>query len=851
MGNRYVAILFFLLIGFSASAQIRMMPATTNPVLSRASYEEEAAQAAEVEAFTGRPMEEPGTTFRGPCPSFDDGTNYLFPGDTIAIFVDTTFLNGGVGATITLVECDPVDAGVANLDTTSLRYIANTGIDSGTDTLCVEFCPTEGDCFNFIYPVVVKRPGTSYQLAEVELNAGEFLPELCVDETVLPGALQCNRIIDCGDLYAGEGQQVAYFTTYQEPVGCIRYKAGQFAGLDEVCVVLCDEFTVCDTFLIPFRIVSDTLSLPFFDDFSYAGPYPDFEYWLDRNVFVNNTMAANPPSVGMATFDGLNRRGGVYPTQFGTADRLTSKYIDLSNPSGEVVLKFYLAPKGFGLYPNGTDSLFVEFRDQSGDWIKTAAFGGIEGDIPLDSVPAFNFVSVKVDDPAFLYDGFQFRFTNLVSPGGLFDLWHLDYVYLNDNEDESANFEDLAFMIPPSNLLENYTSMPWSHFEDFVADEFAGTTFESGFYNHFDQTVSITESAIRLRETTTDFSFTGAENVVDGVDANFLSQKPELREKVIDGLITAGYEDDLESQFSGAEEVQLELLYEFDQDSQDPLFLRNDTVRSYTIFDNYFAYDDGSAESYLYFENPQGVNPSMAVRFRSNIEDSLRAIQFHFPHVNGNVSNQLFNMQVWVGSLEGDPAFEAIFLNPVYPDTKFDTLQGYTTYRLQNILGELTPVYLPAQTDFYVSFQQATVINDGIPLGFDLNNQNEQEIWIDLGPGWSPLTIEAPAFKGSVMIRPVVGDFTPPNTPVTEVLPDLTEQVVLYPNPTTGFVRISGLEDPQDWNYRLLDGMGRTLQQGRVESELQFSNFVPGSYFLQMIHPEEGHLLTKRLVILR
>ncbi|MCB0682033.1 MAG: hypothetical protein KDC32_14155, partial [Saprospiraceae bacterium] len=64
-----------------------------------------------------------------------------------------------------------------------------------------------------------------------------------------------------------------------------------------------------------------------------------------------------------------------------------------------------------------------------------------------------------------------------------------------------------------------------------------------------------------------------------------------------------------------------------------------------------FAYDDGSAESFLFFDNPQNDNPSLAVKFHTNVADTLRAVQMHFPHVNGNAEEQLFNLYVWVGSL--------------------------------------------------------------------------------------------------------------------------------------------------------------------------------------------------------
>ncbi|MBR9920740.1 MAG: T9SS type A sorting domain-containing protein [Bacteroidetes bacterium] len=853
MRNQYFAILLLLLGSLPLQGQIGFQPIPSYDELKRANQQELQQQAEELEFFTGIPagklnLEPPATELRAPCPNFDETTYYLLPGEEVNIFVDTFGLGGGPNASLTLITCDPVDAGTAALDTTSLSYTANMGIDSGVDTLCIEFCPEEGDCFTLTYPVVVRRAGTSYTLAEVPLAAGEFLPEYCLDETLLPGDLACSRLIDCGDTYDGDGRQTVYFTSYIPNSSCIRYKASQFAGIDEVCVVLCDEFTVCDTFHIPFRIVSDTLSLPFFDDFSYTGPYPSFDYWLDRDVYVNNTMAANPPSVGMATFDGVDRTGSTYNTEFGFGDQLTSKYIDLSNPSGDVVLKFFLAPKGYGLYPNETDTLFLEFRDASGNWESIVGFPGLEENIPLDSVPAFQFQAVQINEAQYLYDGFQFRFRNLVSPAGLFDLWHVDYVYLNDGEDDTSNFEDLAFTASPSSILANYSSMPWRHFENFVDKEFTGTDFESGFYNHFENTVSVTESAILLEEDLTGFAFAGAENVVDGVDANIPPKEPVSRNKTINALITDGYKDDLESQFPDAEKVRLKLQYELTQNSQDPLFFRNDTVVSYTNFDNYFAYDDGSAEGYLFLENPQGVNPSFAQKFHTNVEDTLRAIQFHFPHVNGNVSNQLFNFRVYVGGDEpGDePDFEAIFQTPVYPDIKFDTLQGFTTYRLQNILGELTPLYLPADTDFYVEFQQATVINEGIPIGFDFNNEKQANTLYNLGDGW--LSLDSTNFEGALMMRAVVGDFTPPNTAVEEVESE-TQKIVLYPNPGDGILNLEGLERPEDWEYRLFDATGRVLRRGTAQSQLNFYDMLNGWYILQIFHPENGQMISKKLII--
>lgn len=73
--------------------------------------------------------------------------------------------------------------------------------------------------------------------------------------------------------------------------------------------------------------------LPFFDDFTYEGPYPDPDLWADRSVFVNNTYAFYPPTYGVATFDAMDSEGALYRhgglgVSF-SADTLTSRPIRL------------------------------------------------------------------------------------------------------------------------------------------------------------------------------------------------------------------------------------------------------------------------------------------------------------------------------------------------------------------------------------------------------------------------------------------------------------------------------------------------------------------------------------------
>ena len=79
-----------------------------------------------------------------------------------------------------------------------------------------------------------------------------------------------------------------------------------------------------------------SVDLPFFDDFSYAyrSPYPAINNWIDSNVYVNTGFAIAPLSLGVATFEGLNKHGYPYnisaPVSLSApADVLTSRKINL------------------------------------------------------------------------------------------------------------------------------------------------------------------------------------------------------------------------------------------------------------------------------------------------------------------------------------------------------------------------------------------------------------------------------------------------------------------------------------------------------------------------------------------
>ena len=114
------------------------------------------------------------------------------------------------------------------------------------------------------------------------------------------------------------------------------------------------------------------LTLPFIDDFSYSASQAANNLWRFSSVHINQSYPINPPTIGVATFDGLNIDGLAYSigtsNSQGEADTLLSQEINLSNINAAYLL-FYYQPQGLGDNPQTEDSLILEFKDINNNWI--------------------------------------------------------------------------------------------------------------------------------------------------------------------------------------------------------------------------------------------------------------------------------------------------------------------------------------------------------------------------------------------------------------------------------------------------------------------------------------------------
>ena len=605
-------------------------------------------------------------------------------------------------------------------------------------------------------------------------------------------------------------------------------------GADTVCIKVCDNGGSCHTLVHPFNVTA-AKSLPFFEDFAYDGPYPRLENWVDRNVFVNNTLAALPPSVGVATFDGIGAGGKPYGGGFGQADFLTSTFFNLDgfSESDNIYLSYYLQRKGLGDKPEESDDITLEFKNNLGEWKSIDTYPGFPEGTGSNVNEGFLFYSHKIEADEFFHDAFQFRFINQNTRTGAIDLWHLDYVRLEANSDGESAFEDIAFTNAPLGALRNYANMPRNHFKGFEEQELADSVSMT-LINHFPSDRTIEGNSAVMTELINSVAFIEFQ-FLDGSEST-MSARDTLSKTVTNPFFTT-WVAGTETNFANEDSALLKMTYSIKENGQFPQAILNDTVNSFTYLTDYFAYDDGTSESNIIAQN---VGTEIAVKYTANVDDTLRAVRFHFPRVTTDVSNQLFNIKVYVGQLDEEPEYSAVLQKPLFTDSVFDTLQGFTTYTLFEDNSTIPkPLFVPAG-DFYISWQQ--VGGTEIPIGLDKNNPKGVRnafFSTNSGSSWQPFPN---TFDGAIMLRAVFGKETPEDTSTpTEDVITVREWMEIFPNPASDnlYFKVKN-GNYADFEIAIYNTQGQLLRRNLLNASVPIDQLNPGLYILQVRHLESN-----------
>lgn len=845
----YMKHLFYLLLlffGISLHAQIEV-PIRENKFL-QAYYLQKGDPAEQWPEFSNRAPA---------CDVEKDAYTYVEAGDmrSFVISIDTTGLDTLPGE-LTCLNCMGNPIGVATIEEGLFKLQVHPDVLGVYWNFEFSFC-NENGCNEGSLPMIARRKANNYSLPAIAIGQEER-QLIMADPSLLEGPVVCNQLLDAPDNYEGRDQRF-YFTTYLNVDSHFYYASSRYRGTDLIHLVLCDTFAICDTFTYAFQVDVDALPFTnpqsaFFDDFSYTGPETAKTLWLDSDTYINTTFGVNPPSVGVATFDGLDRRGRPYGGSYGVGDQLTSTYIDLSSYNDELYLSFWYQRKGFGERPEFEDSLLVEFRSPFGEWELVYFLNGdiTEGEFEPES---FQFVTINVPD-AYHHSAFQFRISTLNDRSGMIDVWNLDYVQLG----RFANgplLNDVAFTRPPNTILSPYSSMPWKHFVGQEAAQLRDA-ITVGIWNHAAETLNASPSSVRVQELGTgqvlfnEELFNGSErNISAGtpiVKIYGLEGDPDFPPAPFNNLV-AGMQSAL---FEQEDVLLFEMKYTLENNTQltgaDYAGIsRNDTVSRVTVFSDYFAYDDGSAETGIVVQE----NDQLAVRFSATQQDTLQGIRLHFPHLISDVEDQAMNLKVWIGELDNEPEFTMFDVRPYYTDNAFDTLQGFTTYPLMDADGNPALVLIPPG-DFFIGWDQESscFFDDCIAIGLDRNSPEGKSatFFNNNNTIWTPLSSAFPS--SSVMIRPVLGSEPPGATDTSE--PDHLDAsaITIYPNPSRGWLRFDLSEgNYEDYELRLINTVGQVVYFGDMQAELSIHQLKNGIYMLGILDKRNNHYTFQRIIL--
>ena len=584
---------------------------------------------------------------------------------------------------------------------------------------------------------------------------------------------------------------------------------------------------------------STSLSLPFFDDFSSPTVTAQNFQISIFNFQLSDGARLLPPTVGVATLDALDAEGNLYPhasTSIFPADTLASLPIRLDSlaPSDSLVFSFYYLPGGgegnlwerVGDTPDPQDSLLLEFyRPADSIWVVVWSRGGVEVDSLVSATGLhWQYVAIPVVDSVYFDSLFQFRFRNFCSlstsakPGlvGNCDFWHLDYILLDTNRSVAAPpvFRDVAFVAPAPSALAAYRAMPARQYR---ASDMA-TNFDMTITNLFNSELA-TQYAYAVLDPLGDTLYRydgGYENAPPFLPGETYQQASDHAQPPVSFAFP-----------SFTSPLTFTIVHTVREGVGGDDYGSNDTVRYQQVFDNYYAYDDGTAEN-GYGLTSTASHLYLAYRFDLNEEDTLTALDLYFNRTLDGENEQVpFLITVWQAE-NGKPG-AVLYRDHSNRRPLFDSLNSYQRYVLENAVV--------VNGSIFVGFEQTN--NYFINLGFDRSYNTADRIYYLTSTEWQQSIL-----SGSLMMRPCFGAAATVGIDTSHLSPFTFH---LFPNPASDHVTIEGL--PAGSRIELYDASGRRVY---TNNNFQFSPFTfhlsPGLYLLRAITPD-GTSHTEKLII--
>ena len=572
------------------------------------------------------------------------------------------------------------------------------------------------------------------------------------------------------------------------------------------------------------------VTLPFFDDFTKHGLYPDESKWQRGNVFANSSFPKMPVNYRSATLDVIDRYGKVYSrgssnpfigdTLISVRIRLDSLDNQALTPADSLYFSFYYQPGGFGDTPERDDSLVLKFGYNANDSIVWRHVWSTEGFESED----FTKVMIPITDTCFFKDEFYVMFYNYGTlPTTMYpndrsnmDQWNIDFVYLDKNRSiTNDTYPLVSFTNTSPTFLKRYRSMPYKHYKDNPINEI------DNIFNMYLTNMDVNTHEVRyyceVEDNNSDWSYIYTSNPFI---INQYQNEGVMKDSVVMGDFIYPYNMSVDTtSFTIRHYVEV-----VDEHGNE---VAGDSIIARQGFYNYFAYDDGTPEM------GYGLVPAdtyFAAQFKVTQLDTLSGVQMLFNRTFNDANFNFFDIVVWRDN-NGKPGQVIYTLENQRPKWDDNTFYGFSNYLFTEVVK--------VNTTFYVGIRQR--YNKSINIGFDSSKDNHQYCFYDAGDGWKNTS-----FSGSFMIRPVMGS-NPYFIGIGENQ-EAAGKIALYPNPASNVVRIEGVDDEMADEVVIYDLAGRAVKKYQYCNELNINDLQNGIYLLRVIM-NDGSFETSKLLI--
>ncbi|MDO7851429.1 T9SS type A sorting domain-containing protein [Hymenobacter convexus] len=589
------------------------------------------------------------------------------------------------------------------------------------------------------------------------------------------------------------------------------------------------------------------LSLPFFDDFTTPlEGAPDVRRWAPTGgAFVSNRLALAPLTRGAATLDGIKANGQSYSSGTGVAygpiDSLKSQPIDLSGltPADQVYLSFAWQAGSIIGTPNlnsttSTVKLELYLKTSANTWVRAWFYNSQR------ARTGFRQQVIDLNQAQYLHGDFQFMLVASGNTSDNLDNWGVDYVLLDRGRSRGladTTFVDVATgaglvgSSPSGGLrspLRRYTAMPVWQFNAAPTSELS-TNLGVNLTNlelptpPLPRPIDVTGTVRNLTTNTPLGTWLQASRLINPNVRN----SPQVGSAATVAVPTT----------ATAKRLRYNLVINTNG-LEMPRAVPNDTISRDVELNNYFAYDDGTAEAYTQIiARSTGQAEVLAYRINLNQPDHVGGLRLYPVYTPADVNVRPVTISVWSDD-SGHPG-----ATPVA--TKTASLPGTGPLPGGLPYYEITfdqPV--PVSGVFYVGFSQPST-GRFLSYGKDLNNYFPPGyLWNRSYVGvWDSIRFVGP--RGALMMRPVM------TNNVTTATASAREAAAysLYPNPTHGTVRVEG---PAFARATLLDALGRTVWEQPAaqagQATLPLPTLPPGVYTVRLTLAD-GRTVGRRLML--